>query len=306
MLSANDGRNAPVCALTPQHPHWPSLWNEIKDPPPTVHAQGQTGPLCQPAVALVGTRRSTLRGQAFARRLAAGLAVRGWCVVSGLALGIDAAAHRGALDVGCPTVAVMGTGLGRIYPAIHADLRREIEQKGCVLSEFDTKVGPRKYNFPRRNRLIAGMVRAVVVVEAPVRSGALITAQMALDYDRDVFAVPGPVDLESSRGCHHLLREGAYLVEDVKDVERVLGAPENGVSIGPNPGSVWGGGRPVPGSTARWILDRLDFDGVDRDRLRGRFQGTEEMWGEGLLALELSGLIRRLPGGKLARTIWRE
>jgi len=301
MVRTPAGDDAPVCVLTPEHPHWPPLWKQIKDPPEAVNVQGQGGCLGLPALAIVGTRRATLRGTAFARSLAAALAVRGWCVVSGLALGIDAAAHRGALEAGGATVAVMGTGLGRIYPAVHADLRRQIEGRGCVLTEFSADVGPRRYNFPRRNRLIAGMVRGVVVVEAPARSGALLTAQMALDYDREVFAVPGPVDQETSRGSHHLLREGAHLVENAEDVVQVLGCPgpEDSLQI---PSGVCG---PTPGSAARWILDRLDFDGVPRDRLRSRFQGNEEMWCEGLLALEMAGLIRRLPGGKLARTIWR-
>lgn len=301
MVRLSGRKDAPVSELTCQHPHWPELWKQIADPPQTVHAQGQTACLGLPAVALVGTRRATLRGLAFARSLAGALAGRGWCVVSGLALGIDGAAHRGALEVGGTTVAVMGTGLSRIYPAVHGDLRRQIEGSGCVLTEFEPEAGPRRYHFPRRNRLIAGLVRGVVVVEAPTRSGALLTAQMALDNDREVFAVPGPVDLETSRGCHHLLREGAHLVESAEDVTRVLGRPAAAGKMS-SPATVQG---PAPGSAARWILDRLDFDGVDRDRLRARFQGSEEMWCEGLLALELAGLIRRLPGGRLARTIWR-
>ncbi|PID78827.1 DNA-protecting protein DprA [bacterium DOLJORAL78_65_58] len=301
MVRTRVGGTAPVRVLNPEHAHWPPLWKQLTDPPPAVNAQGQSACLGLPAVAIVGTRRATLRGMAFARALAAALAVRGWCVVSGLALGIDAAAHRGALEAGGATVAVMGTGLGRIYPAVHADLRRQIEQQGCVLTEFATDVGPRRHHFPRRNRLIAGLVRGVVVVEAPARSGALLTAQMALDVDREVFAVPGPVDLETSRGCHHLLREGAHLVENAEDVVQVLGAPgkEGGGGVAP------GVRGPAAGSAARWILDRLDFDGVPRNRLRSRFQGSEEMWCEGLLALEIAGLIRRLPGDRLARTIWR-
>ncbi len=294
---------APIVHLNPAHPCWPSLWQEIDDPPVSVDAQGQVDCLLQPMVAIVGTRKATARGLAFAESLSMVLAQQGWCLVSGLALGIDAAVHRGALLAGGPTVAVMGTGLGRIYPASHGKLRREIEANGCCLSEYDSETGPRKYHFPQRNRLIAGMVRGVVVVEAPKESGALITAQMALDYNREVFAVPGPVDQSTSRGCHHLLRQGAHLLETAGDLLRVLGPADD------NPGRptrfLEGKEEPAPNSTARWILDRLDFDGVNRDQLQKRFAGSQESWGEGLLALELAGLIRRLPGGLLARRMWK-
>ena len=294
---------APITHLNTNHNLWPPLWREIKDSPNAVSVQGQADALLKPAVAIVGTRRASLRGLAFARALGFVLASRHWCVVSGMALGIDAAAHRGALEGGGPTVAVMGTGLSRIYPAVHSGLRKEIERKGCVVTEYEPDVGPRKYHFPQRNRLIASLVQAVVVVEAPMRSGALGTAQLALDYNREVFAVPGPVDQDTSRGCHHLLRQGAHLLETADDILQVLGSPpsagENSVNLPP---TVVG---PAPDSAACWILDRLDFEGVGRDKLRSRFNGTEEMWGEGMLALELAGLIRRLPGGLLARTMWR-
>ncbi len=303
MSESSELVTAPITHLQSGDAMWPPLWNEIKDPPAAVNVQGMAQVLKRPAVAIVGTRRASLRGLAFARALGFVLASRHWCVVSGMALGVDAAAHRGALEGGGPTVAVMGTGLGRIYPAVHSRLRQEIESNGCVLTEYEAQVGPRKYHFPLRNRLIAGLVQAVVVVEAPRRSGALNTAQLALDYNREVFAVPGPVDLDTSRGCHHLLRQGAHLLETADDLLQVLGSP----AVQPHrpdeiPQSVV---DPAHGSAARWILDRLDFEGIGRDTLRRRFNGTEEMWGEGMLALELAGLIRRLPGGLLARTMWR-
>lgn len=303
MPSHDSASGTGVCLLEPSHGHWPALWQEIKDPPSQVHVKGQSASLVLPSVAIVGTRRATLRGLAFARALAMVLASRNWCVVSGLALGIDAAAHRGALEAGGRTVAVMGTGLDRIYPAVHSDLRQQIESSGCCLTEYEADIGPRKHHFPQRNRLIAGLVQAVVVVEAPLRSGALLTAQLALDYNREVFAVPGPVDLETSRGCHHLLKQGAHLLETADDLLRVLGPAAGPEASDLNlPPTVVG---PAPDSAARWILDRLDFEGIERDHLRQRFCGSEEMWGEGLLALELAGLIRRLPGGRLARTMWR-
>jgi DNA processing protein len=289
--------------MRPDDPRWPRLWNQITDPPRAVQTAGDAALLAAPAVAIVGTRQATVRGLAFARALGSALAVRGWTIVSGLALGIDGAAHQGALDVGGPTVAVMATGLDRTYPRAHAGLRRRIEETGCVVTEFPVGIGPRKYHFPRRNRLIAGLVQAVVVVEAPLRSGALVTAYLALDYNREVFAVPGPVDLESSRGCHHLLREGATLLETAADLVAVLDPPAeksrtqaDGAEGPPRP--------PRQGSAARWIFDQLDFDGRPVEELRCRWAGDEAGWSEGMIALEMAGLIRRLPGGTLARSIW--
>lgn len=288
--------------LQPGHSHWPVLWDEINDPPDHVHLRGHPEILNRPMLGIVGTRRATPRGLAVARALAAELAAHGWVIVSGLALGIDGEAHRGALDVQGLSVGVMATGSDETYPRAHRKLRSQLESQGCTLTEFPPGTPPLKYHFPRRNRLIAGLVRGLIVVEAPVKSGAVLTANLALDYNRDVFAVPGPVDLDSSRGCHRLLRDGAHLLESVADVTRVLGLPENHEPTGPVPALV--DDNPLPGSAACWIMDRLDLEGVSRDRLRERWPGTEECWQEGLLALELAGLIRRLPGGRLARRIW--
>lgn len=282
--------------IGPGDSHWPLQWRHLPDPPRRVTYLGDPSILSLPCVAMVGTRSCTHRGQAVARRLAGDLAASGWVVVSGLARGIDTAAHQGALDVGGRSVGVMATGIDRIYPSENRGLRDALAGSGCVLTEFSPGTPPLKHHFPRRNRLIAGLARAVIVVEAPVKSGAMLTAMLGLDYDREIFAVPGPVDQESSRGCHHLLREGAHVLESAADVVRVLGAvslrgPENVP-------------EPAPGSSARWIMDRLDLEGISRDQLRERWPGTEETWQKGLVSLELAGLIRRLPGGRLARRLW--
>jgi DNA processing protein len=255
---------------------------------------------------MVGTRRATARGLAVARAIAAELAAHGWVIVSGLALGIDGEAHRGALAVQGRSVGVMATGSDRMYPSAHRNLRRRLEVNGCTLTEFEPGTPPLKHHFPRRNRLIAGLARGVIVVEAPRKSGAMLTAMLALDYNREVFAVPGPVDLETSRGCHHLLREGAHLLESVADVTRVLGRPSSREESNKDPLREMKAEipQPIPGSAAGWIMDRIDLEGVSRDRLRERWPGAEDSWQEGLLALELAGLIRRLPGGRLARRIW--
>jgi DNA processing protein len=184
-------------------------------------------------------------------------------------------------------------------------LRRQLENRGCTVTEFPERTPPLKYHFPRRNRLIAALVQAVVVVEAPRKSGAMLTAYQAVDYDREVFAVPGPVDLETSRGCHHLLREGAHVLESGADLQRVLGPPGGPTTGAPVESVVPARDDPAPGTPASWIFDRLDLEGVSRDELRSRWPGNEQTWVAGLLALELAGLIRRLPGGKLARSIWR-
>jgi len=284
--------------LKPDHPLWPKLWRQINDPPAEIHVQGNPAVLNEPCIAIVGTRRATSRGLAVARAIAAELAAHGWVIVSGLALGIDGEAHRGALAVQGRSVGIMATGIDRMYPSAHRNLRGKLAVDGCCLTEYSPGTPPLQYHFPQRNRLIAGLTRGVIVVEAPKKSGAMLTAMLALDYNREVFAVPGPVDLDTSRGCHHLLREGAHLLESVDDVTRVLGRPDPLREMKTNIP------EPIHHSAARWIMDRLDLEGVSRDSLRERWPGTEESWQEGLLALELAGLIRRLPGGRLARRIW--
>jgi len=293
--------------LGPDDPRWPALWRQIPDPPLVAHVQGDPRWLNRPAIAIVGTRRATNRGLAVAAGLARALSLRGWVIVSGLAYGIDAAAHQGALDAGGGTVAVMGTGADLIYPRANRSLHAALAANGCSVTEYPLGTPPLKHHFPARNRLIAALSRAVIVVEAPLNSGALHTANIALEYDREVFAVPGPVDLETSRGCHRLLRDGALLLESSVDVERVLGDPEPGsgrATPGAAPDLFGGALDPAPHSSARWIMDRLDLEGVRRDGLRQRWPGSEEAWVEGLTALELAGLIRRLPGGRFARRVW--
>ena len=298
---------APIFRLRPADEGWPDLWRHIPDPPTEIHVQGDPAWLNRPSIAVVGTRRPTNRGLAVAEGLSRALALRGWTVVSGLALGIDGAAHRGALTVGGGTVAVMATGPDLVYPRVHRGLHAELTAAGCAVTEHAPGVPPLRHHFPVRNRLIAALCRAVIVVEAPLRSGAMNTARTAVDYDREVFAVPGPVDLDTSKGCHHLLREGAHLLEGADDVARVLGEPRpDNANRGRDPlPDLFGGAlAPAPQTSARWIMDRLDLEGVRRDELRRRWPGTEAAWVEGLTALELAGLIQRLPGGRLARRIW--
>lgn len=202
---------------------YPAILKEIDDPPGLLFARGSLSPTDRLAVAIVGTRHATHYGLRQAERLAGGLARAGITVVSGLARGIDAAAHRGALAAGGRTLAVLGSGVLNIYPPEHDILADEILQRGALISEYPPQASPRTGSFPQRNRIISGLSLGTVIVEAGTRSGALITARLATEQNRDVFAVPGRIDDRSAQGCHRLLRDGATLVESVDDVLDHLG-----------------------------------------------------------------------------------
>ncbi len=296
-----DSPTPDVWTLRPGEPDWPATWNEVDERPAAIRGTGRVEALRTPAVAVVGTRAASPRGLAVARKLSRDLARAGWTVVSGLARGVDAAAHEGALEADGVSVAVMATGVDRTYPARHADLRRRLESRGCVVTEAPDGTAPLPFLFPRRNRLVSGLARGVIVVEAPQRSGAMSTALHGLDQGREVFAVPGPVDDPRCRGVHHLLRQGAHLAETAADVIAVLGRADGRPADAPEPPAQR---LPVAGSAARWIWDRLDLTGLRLSELRRRWAGTEAVWHEGLLALEIADLIVRLPGGGIARKIW--
>ena len=204
---------------------YPARLVPLVDPPIVLWGLGDPAVLAAPAVALVGSRRATPGGLAMARRLAGDLAKNGLVIISGLARGIDAAAHEGALDAGGLTVAVLGCGVDVVYPRQHEALVRRIGQAGCLVSELPPGTPPLPRHFPLRNRIISGLSLAVVVVEAAERSGSLITARMALEQGRDVLAVPGPVVSGCHRGCHALIKDGAGLVEHADDVLAALGRP---------------------------------------------------------------------------------
>lgn len=209
--------------LLDYHEQYPRLLKEIADPPSVLFQMGQLCAADSIAVAIVGTRHATRYGRRQAERIAAELARAGVTIVSGLARGIDTHAHRGALTAGGRTIAVLGSGLLEIYPRENEELAVAVKDHGALLSEFPPRSLPMKGHFPRRNRLITGLTLGVIVVEAGQRSGALISARLATEQGRDVFAVPGPVDSRTSRGCHELLRDGAILVESADDVFEHLG-----------------------------------------------------------------------------------
>jgi len=197
---------------------YPSLLREIHDPPPLLYVRGSRSLLGMPAICIVGSRSAGRRGILTARSLAAGLSERGLLVVSGLARGVDAAAHEGALDREGATCAVIGSGLDICYPPENGPLAERIAESGAILSELPFGTPPLRRNFPRRNRILSGISLGVVVVEAGIESGAMVTARLAREQDRELFAVPGPIEKSSSRGPHRLLRQGAYLVEGVEDI----------------------------------------------------------------------------------------
>lgn len=209
-------------ALSPRD--FPALLKEIPDPPKRLWYVGDLAAAHGPAVAIVGSRRCSRYGRDMAFGLAERVAERGVTVVSGLAFGVDAAAHRGALSAGGRTVAVMAGGLDRIYPAAHAPLARQIvESRGALVTEYPPEVTPRKHHFPARNRLVSGLCLGVVVVEAAPKSGSLITARMALEQNREVMAVPGMATSALSKGCHRLIRDGAALIETIEDIADAIG-----------------------------------------------------------------------------------
>ncbi|MEM7456830.1 MAG: DNA-processing protein DprA [Planctomycetota bacterium] len=203
--------------------NYPAILNEIHDPPNVLFCNGRIQPQDRLAVAIVGTRHATTYGLKTAANLARGLSLAGFTIVSGMARGIDAAAHRGALESGGRTIAVLGSGLLNVYPPEHATLSEEIAKQGAVLSEYLPMQAPRSGAFPQRNRIVSGLSLGVIVVEAAERSGALISARLAGEQGREVFAVPGRIDNRMSKGCHSLIRDGAKLVESVDDILEELG-----------------------------------------------------------------------------------
>lgn len=274
---------------------YPASLLEIPDPPVCLYVKGAVALLSRPALAVVGARSATPQGEANAEAFSTSLSEAGLCIVSGLALGIDAAAHRGGLAGPGGTVAVVGTGADRIYPARNDALARRIATAGAIVSEFPLGTGPLAHNFPRRNRLIAGLTRGVLVVEAAVKSGSLITARLAGECGREVFAIPGSIHSPLARGCHRLIRDGAKLVECANDILEELRLI--GLEAAPVHEST---AFPDDSDDAR-VLIALGHDPVDVDALVHRTSLTPEALSAILLSLELEGRVARLPGGRLQR-----
>lgn len=284
-------------ALTPDAAAYPARLRALADPPLALFVHGALAPEDDVAVAIVGARRAGEYGRRVAADLARGLAQAGVTVVSGLASGVDAAAHRGALDAGGRTLAVMATGVDRVYPAWHRELARAVRAAGALLSEFPLGTPPLQFHFPRRNRIIAALTVGTVVVEAAERSGALITAAYALEQGGEVFAVPGPVDAPHHAGCHRLIRQGATLVTRVEDVLDAI-APARRARLAAAQAAV-AAATLSPGE--RHMLDALGDGATHVDAAAARAGLGAGAVLEMLLALELRGLVEQRPGMRFAR-----
>ena len=286
---------------------YPSRLAAIANPPPVLYCRGDPGILDRAQLAIVGARAATRGGCEWARALACELAACGLVVTSGLARGIDAAAHRGALDAGASSVAVLATGPDRIYPQSNAGLARELVNAGAVITERAPGTLPLAENFPRRNRLISGLSIGVLVVEASLRSGSLITARFAADEGREVFAVPGPVNSPLSRGCHALIRDGAKLVESAVDVlEEFISLDElQEPPAFPEPaaGDDCTGADEDLGEPAQSVLEGVGHVPVTLDQLVDHTGLTPNRLSSILLSLELDGRIDALPGARYVRSI---
>jgi len=281
-------------------PVYPPLLREIPGPPPLLFVRGDAALLCAPQLAVVGSRNPSHSGCDNTRAFSDHLTRAGLVITSGLALGIDACAHAAALEAGGQTIAVAATGLDRVYPAVHRELAHRIATQGALVSEFALGTPPRREHFPRRNRLISGLSLGVLVVEAALRSGSLITARLAAEQGREVFAIPGSIHSPLARGCHALIRQGAKLVETAQDVIEELGALAGFVAAPPGAAATPSGAPDDPAQ--RELLELIGYDPVELDTLIERSGLTPARVSSMLLLMELRGLIEARPGGRYQRT----
>ena len=299
---------------------YPSELLEMADPPLMLYALGDVALLSHPTrLAVVGSRNPTAQGAQTARDMCRSLAGSGVCIVSGLALGIDGAAHEGALDAGGSTIAVVGTGLDRVYPRRHLDLAHRMAQQGLLISEFPLGTSPAQANFPKRNRIIAGLSQGTLVVEAALASGSLITARCAADMGRDVMAIPGSIHSTQAKGCHALIRQGAKLVETAQDVLEELrvmvrGGGDASHATPPlsDEGSLQGDeglsgdderGDVAPLSPICPVLDAMGHAPIGLDAIQARTGLPTPALQARLFDLELDGHLARMPGGLFQRIV---
>ncbi|WP_456282076.1 DNA-processing protein DprA [Cupriavidus sp. JZ107] len=287
--------------LTLADPGYPRALLDLGDPPLMLYAQGRLESLRGPALAVVGARSATVQGGRDAQMFASAFSAAGIAVVSGLALGIDAAAHAGGLGGPGGTIAVVGTGLDRCYPASHRALAQRIAAEGLLLSELPLGTPARSQHFPQRNRLIAALARGVLVVEAALRSGSLITARLAADLGREVFAVPGSIHAPLAAGCHRLIQQGAKLVECPQDVFDELGLVKGSGAVARPGAMACGTMGELPCGRADALGTALAYDPVDPDTLCARTGLPPEAVTAALLELEFAGAVERMPGNLYRR-----
>lgn len=293
------------CIVRETASDYPPLLRELADPPPLLYCHGDPGHLRDPGLAMVGSRNPTHQGRETAEAFAAALSRMGLVITSGLAMGVDAAAHRGALKAGGPTVAVLGCGPDIIYPRSNADIAERIVGQGCLVSEFPPGTGPRRSHFPRRNRIIAALSVGTLVVEAALRSGSLITARLAAEQGREVFAVPGSIHNPLARGCHRLIRAGAKLVESTDDIFeelRSLSLLEPAESTGEaTRREAPPADRTESDPAYRSLLEAVDYAPTPMDRIVERSGLTAADVSSMLLMLEMEGRVESAPGGRYTR-----
>ena len=286
--------------LTLTDPRYPELLKQINDAPPVLFVTGNPQVLSLPQLGIVGSRNPTISGTETSHAFSMALSTAGICITSGLAIGIDSAAHSGALHASAPTIAVTGSGADRIYPARNRGLAESIREHGAIVTEYPLGTRPLAANFPRRNRIISGLSCGVLVIEAAMRSGSLITARLAGEQGREVFAIPGSIKNPLARGCHKLLRDGACLVESPDDIihelASILGFSAIQVENLPD----------LPNSAESLVVQGLlafiDHQPADIDTLILRSGLTPERVSAMLSALEIQGCIAALPGGRYCRT----
>ncbi|MFT5134637.1 MAG: DNA processing protein, partial [Gammaproteobacteria bacterium] len=281
--------------------YYPNLLKQIHDPPVALYVKGNLEVLSSIQLGIVGSRNPTADGRRLARDFAKQLAALGLTITSGLALGIDSSSHMGALDSGGRTIAVLGNGLHRVYPASNKKLAESVLKCGALVSELPLDYPPIPSNFPRRNRIISGMSTGVLVVEAALRSGSLITARCAIEQGRDVFAIPGSIHNPLARGCHSLIREGAKLVEQIQDITEEFGPMAAAVGAIDNQSTQTQQSSKGLDAEAKVLLDSIGYQPVSVDFLVEATGFTVDIISISLLKLELSDLVESSPGGNYIR-----
>ena len=275
---------------------YPQSLLQISNPPTVLYAIGQLDWLNQPSIAIVGSRHATPQGEKNAENFAENLCNQGLCVVSGLAMGIDGAAHRGSLKSNGGTIAVVGTGLDIVYPAKHRELAHQIAQRGLIVSEFPLGTPSKAQHFPRRNRIISGLSLGCLVVEANIDSGSMITARLATEQGREVFAIPGSIHSPVSKGCHQLIKQGAKLVESSTDILEDL------KHVLPKPSLLnWQVSTDESSSEANLVLSAMGFDAISFETLLETSGLTPETLSSMLMILELDGKVTTLAGSNYQR-----
>ena len=281
--------NPANCVVTLADSDYPQALLNISDPPLLLYVKGRRELLNRPILALVGSRNASAQGLKNAEAFAQAVSEAGLCIASGMAHGIDAAAHRGGLRGIGSSVGVVGTGLDKVYPAANRELAHQLAEEGALISEFSLATPPLAANFPRRNRIISGLSLGCLVVEASLQSGSLITARMALEQGREVFAIPGSIHSPQAKGCHYLIKQGAKLVECAQDILEELGGFRQAANSS------------IPLPEEHYLFEHLGFDPVDMDTLCQRSGLTIEALSAILLQLELDGRVAAVPGGLYQR-----